>query len=171
VVSAVGHETDVPLIDHVADRRASTPTDAAKLVVPDRAEEIERIHGLLSRARRCMAHHLTTEQHRLDAMLSRPSIGDPRGTLATWATAIDQLRERADRAALGLLTQHQAELAGLRGQVMALSPQATLDRGYAVVQRADRSIVRNAAEVADDEPLTARVARGTLHVVVKGASS
>jgi exodeoxyribonuclease VII large subunit len=66
-----------------------------------------------------------------------------------------------------LLAQYDAELAGLRGQVTALSPQATLDRGYAVVQRMDGGIVRDAATVADGEPLTARVAAGTLHVVTE----
>ncbi|MGN6473884.1 MAG: exodeoxyribonuclease VII large subunit [Mycobacteriales bacterium] len=170
VVSAVGHETDVPLVDHVADRRASTPTDAAKLVVPDHAEEIERIRALTARARRCMAHLLESEQHRLDAMLSRPSIDDPHGILTAWGAAIDELRGRADRAALAVLTHHQAELVGLRAQVTALSPQATLDRGYAVVQRVDGSIVRDAAVVPEGEALTARVAAGTLHVVTRTSS-
>lgn len=171
VVSAIGHETDVPLVDHVSDRRASTPTDAAKLVVPDHAEEIERIQALIARARRCVSHLLETEQHRLDAMRSRPSIGDPHGILMAWATAVDDLRGRADRAALAVLTHHQAELVGLRAQVTALSPQATLDRGYAVVQRAGGDIVRDAGEVTEGEALTARVAAGTLHVVVDGRDS
>ncbi|HWC35863.1 MAG TPA: exodeoxyribonuclease VII large subunit [Mycobacteriales bacterium] len=170
VVSAVGHETDVPLVDHVADRRASTPTDAAKLVVPDQAEEAERIRALLGRARRCVSQLVESERHRLDAMLSRPSIGDPSGVLATWTASVADLRERADRAARSMLSHRDAELAGLRGQVTALSPQATLDRGYAVVQRADGSVVRDAAGVTEGEPLTARVAVGTLHVVAEAAA-
>jgi exodeoxyribonuclease VII large subunit len=169
VVSAIGHEANSPLLDHVADVRASTPTDAAKLIVPDQAEEFERIRTMLARTRRCMAHLLESEQHRLDAMLSRPSIGDPFGVIARWDAAVEDLRDRADRAALSLLTHHEAELAGLRGQVTALSPQATLDRGYAVVQRADSSIVRDAAVVAAGERLRARVASGTLHVVTEQA--
>jgi exodeoxyribonuclease VII large subunit len=165
VVSAIGHEANVPLLDHVADRRASTPTDAAKLIVPDHAAESERIGVALMRTRRCVMHLLQSEQHRLDAMLSRPSIGDPFGVLAGWHGIVDDLRERADRAALSLLTHHEADLAGLRGQVTALSPQGTLDRGYAVVQRTDGSIVRDASTVPDGEALAARVAAGTLHVV------
>ncbi|HVV77120.1 MAG TPA: exodeoxyribonuclease VII large subunit [Mycobacteriales bacterium] len=167
IVSAVGHETDVPLIDHVADVRASTPTDAAKRIVPDFAEETERIRTFLARARRCMTQLLDSEQHRLDAMRSRPSISDPYGVLAGWGGIIADLRERADRAAMSRLAHHEAELAGLRGQVTALSPQATLDRGYAVVQRSDGSIVRDAAAVPAGESLTARVAAGTLHVVTE----
>jgi exodeoxyribonuclease VII large subunit len=171
VVSAIGHEANTPLLDHVADRRASTPTDAAKLVVPDHAEEAERIRAALARARRCMKHLLESEQHRLDAMLSRPSIGDPLGVIGVWHGIVDDLRERADRAALSLLAHHEAELTGLRGQVTALSPQGTLDRGYAVVQRSDRSVVRDAAVIAAGERLTARVATGTLHVMTEAMSS
>jgi exodeoxyribonuclease VII large subunit len=169
VVSAIGHEANSPLLDHVADVRASTPTDAAKRIVPDHAEESERIRTALARARRCMTHLLESEQHRLDAMLSRPSIGDPFGVITAWKGMVDDLRERGERAAVALLTQHEAELTGLRGQVTALSPQGTLDRGYAVVQRADRSIVRDASVVSDGESLTARVATGTLHVVTEAA--
>ncbi|HVT65760.1 MAG TPA: exodeoxyribonuclease VII large subunit [Mycobacteriales bacterium] len=171
VVSAIGHEANAPLLDHVADVRASTPTDAAKRIVPDFTEESERIQTLLARARRCVAQRVDTERHRLESMLSRPSISDPYGVIAGWHAIVDDLRERADRAALSLLTQHQAELAGLRGQVTALSPQGTLDRGYAVVQRADGSVVRDASAVGEGEALTARVAAGTLHLVTEAMSS
>jgi exodeoxyribonuclease VII large subunit len=169
IVSAIGHEADVPLVDHVADRRASTPTDAAKLIVPDHAEETDRIVTLLGRARRCITHLVETEQSRLEAMLTRPSISDPRGVLAALGVVIEDLRERADRAARAWLAREEADVVARRGQVAALSPQATLDRGYAVVQRTDGSIVREAALVAAGEPLIARVAAGTLHVVTEGA--
>jgi exodeoxyribonuclease VII large subunit len=169
VVSAIGHEANAPLLDYVADRRASTPTDAAKLVVPDHAEESERIRNLQARARRCMTHLLESEQHRLDALLSRPSVSDPHGVLTMWGALVGDLRQRADRAALALLNHHQADLAGLRGRVTALSPQATLDRGYAVLQRGDGSVVRDADLVDEGEALTARVAAGTLHVVAGAA--
>jgi exodeoxyribonuclease VII large subunit len=169
VVSAIGHEANAPLLDYVADRRASTPTDAAKLVVPDHGEESERIRNLQARARRCMTHLLESEQHRLDALLSRPSVSDPHGALTMWGALVGDLRQRADRAALALLNHHQADLAGLRGRVTALSPQATLDRGYAVLQRGDGSVVRDADLVDEGEALTARVAAGTLHVVAGAA--
>ncbi|HVT22539.1 MAG TPA: exodeoxyribonuclease VII large subunit [Mycobacteriales bacterium] len=165
VVTAIGHETDVPLVDHAADRRASTPTDAAKLIVPDHTEESDRIRTMLARARRCVTALLDSEQHRIDALLSRPAISDPAGVLTAWTGLVADLRARADRAALAVLARNEAELAGLRGQVLALSPQATLDRGYAVVQRADGGIVRDAAVVPDGDRLTARVAVGTLQLV------
>ncbi|HVV75152.1 MAG TPA: exodeoxyribonuclease VII large subunit, partial [Mycobacteriales bacterium] len=103
VVSAVGHETDVPLLDHVADVRASTPTDAAKRIVPDFAEESERIRALIARTRRCVTHQLDSEQHRLDALRSRPSLSDPFAVIAAWRAAVGDLQERTERAARGLL--------------------------------------------------------------------
>ncbi|HWA66745.1 MAG TPA: exodeoxyribonuclease VII large subunit [Mycobacteriales bacterium] len=171
IVSAIGHETDVPLLDHVADRRASTPTDAAKLVVPDHGEEIERIRSAIARARRCVTHLLDSEQHRLDGLLARPALADPWGVLASWGQAVDELRARSTRAAVSGLALRSGELAGLTAQVAALSPQATLDRGYAVIQRSDGEVVREAATVADGERLQARVAAGTLHLVADGGDS
>jgi exodeoxyribonuclease VII large subunit len=171
VVSAIGHETDVPLVDHVADRRASTPTDAAKLVVPDHREETERIRAAIARARRCVSHLLDTEQHRLDAMRTRPALADPWGVLDGWSALVKELTARARRSATASTTARQAELAALRAQVTALSPQATLDRGYAVVQRSGGQVVRDAVAVAAGERVSARVATGTLQLVVEGAGT
>src|SRR3954453_19681665 len=86
VVTAVGHESDVPLVDHDPDVRASTPADAAKLVVPDVAEEQQRVRVLQLRARRSVASRLDTEQHRLDGLRSSPAVADPAGNLGRWAT-------------------------------------------------------------------------------------
>jgi exodeoxyribonuclease VII large subunit len=168
IVSAIGHETDVPLVDHVADWRASTPTDAAKLVVPDRDEEVERIKSAIARARRCVTHLLDSEQHRIDGLLARPALADPWGVLAAWTGMVNDLRARATRATEAGLAVRSGEIVGLTAQVAALSPQATLDRGYAVIQQSDGQVVRDAANIATGERLTARVAAGTLHVVTEG---
>jgi exodeoxyribonuclease VII large subunit len=167
VVSAIGHETDIPLLDHVADCRASTPTDAAKLVVPDHAEETERIRTAVLRARRCVTQLLDNEQNRLDTLKDRPALADPWGVLDGWASIVDELRQRAGRAAASGLTLRSGEITALTAQVTALSPQATLDRGYAVLQRTDSQVVRDASAVAVGEQLTARVATGTLHLVTE----
>src|SRR3954449_11213836 len=100
VVTAVGHESDVPLVDHAADRRASTPTDAAKLVVPDVAEELARVTVMRRRAYRCVAARLDGEQHRLDGLRTRPALADPAALLDRWSSFVDEARERARRAAL-----------------------------------------------------------------------
>jgi exodeoxyribonuclease VII large subunit len=166
VVSAIGHETDVPLVDHAADRRASTPTDAAKLVVPDVAEESDRVRTLLGRVHRHVVGRLETEQHRLDSLRSRPALADPHGVLDGWSTGIAATRERGRRAALVSVGQAETVIARLTARVTALSPQATLDRGYAVVLRADSSVVRDAADVAAGEHLLGRFASGRLPLVV-----
>ncbi|HET7529503.1 MAG TPA: exodeoxyribonuclease VII large subunit [Mycobacteriales bacterium] len=169
IVTAVGHESDVPLVDHAADRRASTPTDAAKLVVPDVAEEQQRVRVMRGRARRSIASRLDTEQHRLDALRTRPALADPAGQLARWSADVSAARERARRAALACVGEARTEVARLAARVTAMSPQATLDRGYAVLQRADGSAVRDPAEVGLGERLTGRVAAGRIPLEVVSA--
>ena len=168
VVSAIGHETDVPLLDHVADYRASTPTDAAKHLVPDYAEEVDRIRTAIRRARRCVAHQLDTEQHRLDTMRNRPALADPWGVLDGWGAVVAELSSRSMRAVRSELALRAGDITALAAQVTALSPQATLDRGYAVIQNADGHVVRDAAEVSVGDRMSARLATGTLHLVADG---
>jgi exodeoxyribonuclease VII large subunit len=169
VVTAVGHESDVPLVDHAADVRASTPTDAAKLVVPDVTEEQQRVRALQQRARRSVASRLDTEQHRLDGLRSRPAVADPVGQLGRWSSEVRAVRERARRAALACVAEARTDVARLAARITAMSPQATLDRGYAVLQRADGSAVRDPAEVALGERLTGRVAAGRVPLDVVSA--
>ena len=166
VVTALGHESDVPLVDHAADVRASTPTDAAKLVVPDVAEEQQRVHVLRLRARRTIEGRLDTEQHRLDGLRSRPAIADPVGQLTRWSADVEAVRERARRATLACVGEARTDVARLAARVTAMSPQATLDRGYAVLQREDGSAVRDPAEVTAGERLTGRVAAGRIPLEV-----
>jgi exodeoxyribonuclease VII large subunit len=166
VVTAVGHETDIPLVDHAADRRASTPTDAAKLVTPDMAEEQQRIRVLRSRAFRCVMNSVETEQHRLDALRTRPAVADPSAVLTAWSGSIDAARERARRATLACVSDARTDIARLAARVTALSPQATLERGYAVLQREDGHAVRDPAEVEPGDAVTARVAAGRIALKV-----
>lgn len=170
VVSAIGHETDVPLLDHAADRRASTPTDAGKLIVPDVGEELSRVSGLIDRARRTVSGRIGTEQQRLDSLRSRPVLADPLGVLTAWRLDLESARERSRRATLGAIAQATAGVSALRGQIAALSPQATLDRGYAVLQRGDGSIARDADDLAAGDHLTGRLARGRVPLIVEDVS-
>jgi exodeoxyribonuclease VII large subunit len=166
VVTAVGHETDVPLVDHAADRRASTPTDAAKLVTPDVSEEQQRITMMRARARRSLQSRLETEQHRLDALRTRPALAEPATLLDSWSAAVSALRERGRRAALSCVVESHTDIARLAARVTALSPQATLDRGYAVLQRSDGHAVRDPADVQPGDSLTGRVAAGRIPLTV-----
>jgi exodeoxyribonuclease VII large subunit len=166
VVTAVGHETDVPLVDHAADRRASTPTDAAKLVVPDVAEEQQRVRQLVERARRHVRGRVDAERAQLLAMRSRPVLADPHSRIGGFAAEVAAMRERGRRAALACVGEERTEVARLAARVTALSPQATLDRGYAVLVRGDGSAVRDPAEVSVGEALVGRVAAGRIPLTV-----
>lgn len=157
VVSAIGHETDVPLLDHVADLAASTPTDAARRIVPDLAEELRLVAELRRRSRDTIHRRLEREAE-LMAGLPERLRATVRGRLVREREDGANLRSRSRRRLAGLLDAAHADLEHVRARVRTLSPQATLDRGYAVVRRIDGTIVRDAAEARGS--LRIRVARG-----------
>jgi exodeoxyribonuclease VII large subunit len=169
VVSAIGHETDAPLLDLVADVRASTPTDAAKRVVPDVADERRRVEDACQRLDAQVHGSLRRERALLAALRSRPVLDAP--VPAMVAPRREQLQRDRDaaRAALGRQVQtYRLHVGHARAHVAALSPAATLARGYAVVQRADGSVLRAAAEAEVGERLRVRLARGELSAEVTG---
>jgi exodeoxyribonuclease VII large subunit len=157
VVSAVGHETDRPLLDLVADVAASTPTDAGKLVVPDLAAEVRGVAELRERARACIRSRLEREaelMHGLPERLRRTV----QGRLTREQDDTRALRTRSRQRVAALLGTARDDLEHVRARVRALSPQATLERGYAVVRRTDGSVVRAPADAVG--PLRVRVAGG-----------
>lgn len=161
VVSAIGHETDTPLLDLVADVRASTPTDAAKRVVPDVTEESRHVDAARHRLRTRVTALLDSERTRLGGWQVHPALTRPAAVLVDpRREATTQRREAARRAAGMLLAQQAAHVDRARAQVLALSPAATLDRGYAVVQRADGAVVRAPGEVGVGERVRVILARG-----------
>ncbi|MFF4220499.1 MULTISPECIES: exodeoxyribonuclease VII large subunit [Streptomyces] len=164
VVSAIGHEPDSPLLDLVADLRASTPTDAAKRVVPDVGEELARVRQLRERALRCVTAHLDREERGLASVRARPCVQRPQRMVEEREAHVEALTDRARRTLGHLLDRADSELSHTHARVVALSPAATLRRGYAVLQHADGSVVRAAAEVSADEELRARVAEGEFTV-------
>ncbi|MGV8967061.1 MAG: exodeoxyribonuclease VII large subunit [Cellulomonas sp.] len=169
LVSAIGHETDTPLLDLVADYRASTPTDAAKRIVPDVTEERSRLTQARTRIRSAVVHLIGREQAGLDATRSRPVLAAPESLVDARERDVHQRREAGRRALEVWLARSTGQTAQLAAQLRALSPAATLDRGYAVVQRADGAVVRDPAEVDAGEALRIRVARGEVAATV-GAS-
>ncbi len=166
VVSAIGHESDTPLLDLVADVRASTPTDAAKRVVPDVAEELDRVAQLRRRSRAAVQGLLDRETAALRATRSRPVVADPRRLLAPREEEVTGLRARGRRVLAAALDRAGDNLAHTRARVTALSPAATLERGYAVLQAPDGGVVRRAADVAAGDRLRARLAEGEVAVTV-----
>ena len=134
VVSAIGHEPDTPLLDLVADARASTPTDAAKMVVPDVAQEVHGVGQARLRMRQALAGRITREQSGLDALRTRPVLADPRVLVDERLHELDLLVERSRRCVRHALDRAHDDVAHHRARARALSPLATLERGYAVLQ-------------------------------------
>ncbi|WP_225232792.1 exodeoxyribonuclease VII large subunit [Klenkia terrae] len=166
VVTAVGHETDTTLVDHVADVRAATPTDAAHRVVPEIGEQRRLVDGLRARALALVTGRLDQQQRWLDQVRSRPAIAEPRRLLAGRDDDVAALRLRATRTLVHRVDLAVRDLEHARARVTALSPQATLERGYALVQTADGGLVRDPDDVADGQALAVRVAGGRIPVRV-----
>ena len=166
LVSAIGHENDRPLLDDVADLRASTPTDAAKRVVPDVAEELTRVQQARSRIATRMTGLLTTEIDRIGQLRTRPALAS-----ATWIVDVrseDLTRYVARGAELvdRLIERAGTSVAELTGQLRALSPQRTLDRGYAIAQVPGGGVLRRAADAVAGTPLLLTLADGSVGTTV-----
>ncbi|MFJ5221764.1 exodeoxyribonuclease VII large subunit [Streptomyces sp. NPDC088400] len=166
VVSAIGHEPDAPLLDLVADVRASTPTDAAKKAVPDVGEELDRVQALRDRALRTVRGLLDREERGLAHALARPVMERPHRMVDEREAEVAALTDRSRRVLRHLLDRADSELSHTRARVVALSPAATLERGYAVLQRPDGTVVRSPEDVTAAEELRARVAEGEFTVRV-----
>lgn len=166
VVSAIGHEVDTPLLDHVADLRASTPTAAAKLVVPDVAEELERVRATTHRLRRAIIGHIRDQESRLARLRSRPVFRAPTGVLDLHTERLAALRARLTRATTSDLERRAAELAHARGQVRAFSPVGTLARGYAILLDEQRSGITSVAQTEPGASVTALLTDGELNLTV-----
>lgn len=160
VVSAIGHDVDSPLLDHVADVRASTPTHAASLVVPDAAAEHRLLASGRERTARAMARRLAHERTRLGQLRSRPVMADPGAFVRAQREVVAAMRARSRRRTDALLDRGRDRTEHLTQQLRLLSPQATLDRGYAIVQQVDGSVVRDPEVLVGDELLRVRVAEG-----------
>ncbi len=167
VVSAIGHEADTPLLDLVADERASTPTDAAKRVVPDVVEETERVAQLRRRNLSAVRTLLDRESAAVRAARSRPVLADPHSMLEPRRGDVAAMRDRARRVLSSALDRAGDNLDHTRARVTALSPAATLERGYAVLQDGAGHVVRRPGDVRTGDRLRARVAGGELAVRVE----
>ena len=166
VVSAIGHEPDSPILDLVADFRASTPTDAAKRVVPDVAEEMDRVAELRRNAWRSVARILEREALGLTAFRQRPVLASPYSMIDGRRNDLEELTRRA-RACVGHRLDRAADdLEHTLARVRALSPMATLERGYSIVLGPSGHAVRAAEEVGEGDALDIRLASGRLTAAV-----
>ena len=172
VVSAIGHEPDTPLVDHVADLRCSTPTEAGRRLVPDLAEESARIAGLRDRARRALHGWVDREQRLLTALRARPVLADPVRGLDAQADQVARLRDAVRAAVSRGLDGRATDLEHVRARLAALGPAATLARGYAIVQRDTGEdvlpVLRSVSEVGAGDRLRVRVGDGAVAATVDG---
>jgi exodeoxyribonuclease VII large subunit len=162
VVSAIGHEEDSPLLDLVADVRASTPTDAARRIVPDVRDERVRIGDQRDRMRARVVARLSECARDVATLRTHPALRDPRALLNERARLIDDARRTLRHQVGSRLTHEQALALGRRRHLMALSPQATLDRGFAVVRlRESGRVVTSSELLAPHDVVDVRVAAGS----------
>jgi exodeoxyribonuclease VII large subunit len=162
IVSAIGHENDRPLTDEVADVRASTPTDAAKLIVPDVIEERKKIAQALERISLRVVGFVQNQIEMISGIRSRPILANPFTLVDERALQISQLEISLTSQVRNTLEKQQLLVTGLRGQVRALSPQLTLDRGYAVVRDTDGHVLTEPKQAKSGQKLRITLAKGDL---------
>ena len=170
LVSAIGHETDCPLLDLVADYRASTPTDAARRVVPDLAQETVGLDGARERLRSWLGTLLEREQSGLDQLRARPVMADPGTMVRERSAEVEAGVERVRRALAQALALAGADLRAEHARLTALSPQAVLDRGYAILRKPGGGLVTSAQDVRKGDLLEGVLASGRLVAQVVGAT-
>jgi exodeoxyribonuclease VII large subunit len=166
LISAIGHEADRPLLDDVADLRASTPTDAAKRVVPDVAEELARVAQARSRIGTRLTSLLGHEIDRLQQLRSRPVLANPVWLVDSRAEELGRYVSRSHELVHRVVERNLTRVGELASQLRALSPQGTLDRGYAIAQLPSGEAVRDAADAPVGTPLLLTVSRGRVHSTV-----
>jgi exodeoxyribonuclease VII large subunit len=169
IVSAIGHEADRPLLDEVADLRASTPTDAAKRVVPDVAEELARVQQARARIGSRITNRLTTEIDRLEQLRSRPVLASSSWLVDSRADELSRYVARGGELVALLLDRATARVGELSGHLRALSPQRTLDRGYAIAQLPSGLALRRATDAPQGTPLRLTLAHGRLTTIAGDA--
>jgi len=166
IVSAIGHEADRPLLDDVADLRASTPTDAAKRVVPDVAEELNRVQQARARIGSRVTALIGHEIDRLQQLRSRPALAGSDWLVDSRAEELGRYVQRSSELVERMIERSHTRVIELRSQLRALSPQRTLDRGYAIAQLPNGAVLRRAADAAPGTPLLLTLADGRVGTTV-----
>jgi len=171
LVSAIGHEADRPLLDDVADLRASTPTDAAKRVVPDVSDELNRVQQARARLSSRLTGILSAEIDRVSQLRSRPALADPRWIIDSRSEDLTRYVARGAELTERILERAGAAVVELRSQLRALSPQGTLDRGYAIAQLPDGRVLRRSGDAPAGTELLLTLASGTIPATANAAET
>ncbi|WP_298817018.1 exodeoxyribonuclease VII large subunit [Chloroflexus sp.] len=167
VITGVGHQTDTTLVDAVADVRAPTPSAAAELATPTITELHQRVQELRARATAAIQNRIAEQRRAISQQMISLQRNHPRRRFDSARQTVDELLRRANRAFERGLLLEQTRLQGLQARLIALSPQATLARGYAIAQRADGQVVTDPAHTQPGERLFLTLRAGTLRVVAE----
>lgn len=166
VISAVGHEPDVTISDYVADLRASTPSNAAELAVPDQQQERQRLEGLALRLRQAMEVQLDRDRKELRRLEQSRVLRNPVAVVDDQRMRLDSVQRRLAMALERTLRRGRVELAGLAGRVDAMSPLKVLSRGYAIAKHEDRAVT-TVEQVQPGQAMDVLVADGVYHCRVE----
>ena len=166
VISAVGHEPDVTISDYVADLRASTPSNAAELAVPDQQQERQRLEGLTFRLRQAMEVQLDRDRKELRRLEQSRVLRNPVAVVDDQRIRLDGVQRRLAMALERTLRRGRVELAGLAGRVDAMSPLKVLSRGYAIAKAEGRAVT-TVEQVQPGQAMDVLVADGVYHCRVE----
>ena len=166
VISAVGHEPDVTIADFVADRRASTPSNAAEIAVPDMAELLQRLDSFRSRMAQGTLNGLERQERRLKALAEKRVLTDPLAFVQDKRLQLDYVQQKLLTAANAQWQEEQRRFAALAAKLDALSPLKVLGRGYAMARTEDGAVLRTAAQVQSGDTIHLRLAQGGLRCTV-----
>lgn len=162
VISAVGHEPDVTISDYVADRRASTPSNAAEIAVPDMAELLRYLRGADNAMAQSVLHRLEREERRLKMLSEKRALTDPMAFVQDRRLQLDYLQDKMTAAARTHWDREARRFAGAVAKLDALSPLKVLGRGYAVARTEDGGILRSSDQVQPGDRIELRLAQGSL---------
>ncbi len=166
VISAVGHEPDVTISDFVADRRASTPSNAAEIAVPDMTELLRSLQNAENRMVQSQLNLLERDTQKLNNLSQKRALMDPTAFLQDRKMYLDYIQQKLGNAAHQTLEADSRRFAQLTAKLDAMSPLKVLGRGYAMAQDADGTVLRSTRQVKRGDPVHVRLGEGTLHCTV-----
>ena len=167
VISAVGHEPDITISDYVADVRASTPSNAAEIAVPDEADIRELLANMSIRQTQAMRKSITRLSTRLDDFKGRRVLRDPMAYVDTKRSELDHVQDRLVAAAEKLCSANRHKFVALASALDAMSPLKVLSRGYAIASDTEGKLVKSVGDVAGGDVLSLSVSDGTIKCTVE----
>ena len=160
VISAVGHEPDVTISDFVADARASTPSNAAEIAVPDQAELLRWLRGAGERMEQTQTARLEALRQRLDALASKRVMTDQLAYVQDKRMELVHVQQRLGDLSAGLLARKRRDFAALAASLDAMSPLKVLGRGYAMAQNEQGAILKSWRDVTAGQQVRVTLGEG-----------